>query len=61
MKFREYGEVVPLTVTASTPRGLDMAIESIGQKRDVIDLQFSTTTKGDSDVEYSALLLVRSH
>lgn len=39
MKFREYGEVVPLTVTASTPRGLDMAIESIGQKRDVIDLQ----------------------
>ena len=42
MKFREYGEVKPLTIVAASSEELDKQIDFIGQKKDIIDLQFST-------------------
>lgn len=60
MKFREYGEVKPMTITRYTPKGLDVAIEIIGSRYDIIDLQFSTAVRPiDGQVEYAALALVR--
>lgn len=60
MTFREYGEVKPMTITRYTPQGLDAAIEIIGGKYDIIDLQFSTAVRPiDGQVEYAALALVR--
>ena len=60
MKFREYGEVKPITITATTKEGLDGQIEKIGKENDIIDLQFATsfdTTRWI--IVYSALLLVK--
>lgn len=59
MKFREYGKVKPVTLISATPRRLDMAIERLGQKSDIIDLQFAARTKEDGKAEYSALALVK--
>lgn len=59
MTFREYGEVKPMTITRYTPKGLDEAIEIIGRRFDIIDLQFSTAVRPIGQVEYSALALVR--
>ena len=60
MKFREYGEVKPLTITSDSKQDLDMQIEEIGRKSDIIDLQFATCYDSDKyQMYYSALLLVR--
>ena len=60
MKFREYGEVKPLTITAETEQDLDKKIEETGEKSDIIDLQFATCYDSDKfTMYYSALLLVR--
>ena len=60
MKFREYGEVEPMTVSEVTEKLLDERIEQIGAVRDIIDLQFSSVYVPDENiVVYSALLLVR--
>lgn len=56
--FRDYGEVHPLTKVSSSPKGLDEAIESIGKKYDIIDLQFSSRTLLSGGAEYSALMLI---
>lgn len=62
MKFREYGEVKPVTLVANTPEGLDRAIEALGIKYDIIDLQFAARTLAvDGEAEYSALALVKTH
>lgn len=59
MKFREYGEVRPVTITADTAGELDSQIEELGSKHDIIDLQFAMATDGDGYVWFSALLLVK--
>ena len=60
MKFREYGEVEPITISSETESGLDKKIQEIGEVRDIIDLQFSTAYNHTTlDFLYSALLLVR--
>ena len=60
MKFREYGEVQPMTIVRLTARGLDEAIEIVGKRYDIIDLQFSTAIRPiDGRTEYAALALVR--
>lgn len=60
MKFREYGEVMPLTITEESEEQLDSKIEEIGKKSDIIDLQFATCYDSDKyQMYYSALLLVR--
>lgn len=60
MKFREYGEVEPITISSETHYGLDEIIEKIGLKRDIIDLQFSTAFDHEKKVFlFSALLLVK--
>lgn len=60
MKFREYGEVEPITITADSNKQLDKLIEKIGKKNDIIDLQFATSYDVDRyELVYSALLLVR--
>jgi len=60
MKFREYGEVTPKTLTAETPQLLDQKIEQVGKAFDIIDLQFSTTGHNTLNmVQFSALLLIR--
>lgn len=60
MKFRDYGEVEPVIVAAKSPHGLCGKIDALGKKRDLIDLQYSTTTLDDGGVEYSALALAAS-
>jgi hypothetical protein len=57
MKFREYGDVLPRTITGLSPFDLDNRIEAFGNKYDIIDLQYAVT-KGVG-VEYSALILYR--
>jgi len=60
MKFREYGEVEPITISSGNHEGLDKKIEKIGQERDIIDLQFSTAFNHSKQVfMFSALLLVK--
>lgn len=60
MKFREYGEVKPVTISAESKIGLDIEIEKIGRLDDIIDLQFATSyDKKRMVVVYSALLLVK--
>ena len=60
MKFREYGEVEPITISSETHIGLDEMIEKIGLERDIIDLQFSTAFNHSEQVfMFSALLLVK--
>ena len=60
MKFREYGEVEPMTVSEVTERLLDERIEQIGRERDIIDLQFATSyIPTENIILYSALLLVK--
>lgn len=60
MNFREYGEVKPVTLVSDTPKGLDDAIEALGRKSDIIDLQFASRTVKNATPEYSALALVRA-
>ena len=57
MKFRDYGEVVPVVVKAKRAHDLCDKIDAFGEERDLIDLQYSTTTLADGSVEYSALAL----
>lgn len=57
MRFREYGDVRPQTVVATSAAELDSKIKEIGDKCNIVDLQYSTTDTGGA-VEYSALLLV---
>lgn len=59
MKFREYGEVKPMTITVDDGSELDNKIEEIGSTHDIIDLQFAMATDGEGYVWYSALLLVK--
>lgn len=60
MKFREYGEVKPITITSKGPLDLDERIEEIGNEYDIIDLQFAISGKIEDDtILYSALLLVK--
>lgn len=60
MKFREYGEVKPITISAESKNGLDIEIEKIGRLYDIIDLQFATSyDRGRTVIVYSALLLVK--
>lgn len=60
MKFREYGEVKPITISADSEIGLDREIEEIGKSDDIIDLQFATSYDKDRMIiVYSALLLVK--
>lgn len=60
MKFREYGEVKPITISTDSKIGLDKEIEKIGRLDDIIDLQFATSYDKDRMViVYSALLLVK--
>ena len=56
MKFREYGNVIPKTICAKNGIELDIQIEELGNKYDIIDLQFSTN---DKELGYSALLLIK--
>jgi hypothetical protein len=58
MMFRDYGEVHPLTKVSASPEGLDEAIERVGKKYDIIDLQFSSRTLLSGGAEYSALMLI---
>ncbi len=60
MKFREYGEVKPITICANFCRELDTKIEDVGKSYDIIDLQFSTCYDAyEEKVIFSALLLVK--
>lgn len=62
MKFREYDNVKPLTVSAPGPEALDKEIKKVAQTHDIIDLQFATNTLGGAITHYtlySALMLVR--
>lgn len=60
MKFREYGEVKPITISTYSETELDWQIEKIGKSSDIIDLQFATSYDKDSmSIVYSALLLVK--
>lgn len=56
MKFREYKNVIPKTITAKSEEDLDKKIEELGSKYNIIDLQFSTC---DNNVMFSALLLIQ--
>lgn len=55
MKFREYGNVFPKTISASNEAELDKKIEELGAMYNIIDLQFSTS----QDLGFSALLLIK--
>lgn len=55
MKFREYGNVFPKTISASNEEELDKKIEELGAMYNIIDLQFSTS----QDLGFSALLLIK--
>ena len=60
MKFREYGEVEPMTISEMAEKLLDERIEKIGRERDIIDLQFATSyIPTENIILYSALLLVK--
>lgn len=58
MKFREYGDVEPLILVSGMATMLAAKIQEVGNEREIIDLQYSTTTLKTGAVEYSALLLV---
>lgn len=61
MKFREYDNLEPLTISAPDSKLLDAAIKEVAETNDIIDLQFATNTMqsimGPYTV-YSALLLI---
>lgn len=60
MKFREYGEVKPITISSNSEEGLDKKIAEIGEKQDIIDLQFACAYDNIfKEFTYSALLLVK--
>lgn len=59
MKFREYGEVLPRTITGDSPQELDANIEAFGSRYDIIDLQYAVATMADGRREYSALVLFK--
>lgn len=62
MKFREYDNLEPLTISAPDSKLLDAAIKEVAETNDIIDLQFATNTVSNafsSYTLYSALLLVR--
>lgn len=54
MKFREYEDLKPMTVSASSCEGLDTKLEALAEEYDFIDLQFAMT-----DNKYSALALLK--
>ena len=54
MKFREYEDLKPMTVSASSCEGLDTELETLAEEYDLIDLQFAMT-----DNKYSALALLK--
>ena len=62
MKFREYGNLKPMVLTADNDRALEQAIERIGIQHNIIDLQFSTDIIRDiikgQVIMYHALLLI---
>ena len=58
MKFREHSDLSPLVLTATTPEILEEKLEGISEEFDLIDLQYSTTTREDGAIHYSALALV---
>lgn len=57
MKFREYGKVRSVILTAKSGKDLSKKIDTLGEKYALIDLQFSTTNTNDG-IEYSALALI---
>lgn len=62
MKFREYDNVEPLTISAEGAKALDKEIKRVAQTHDIIDLQFATNTLSHRITQYtlySALMLVR--
>lgn len=63
MKFREHSNLSPLVLTATTPEILEERLDGISEEYDLIDLQYSTTTRADGAIHYSALALVtpRNH
>ena len=54
MKFREYEDLKPMTVSASSCEGLDTELETLAEEYDFIDLQFDMTEN-----KYSALALLK--
>lgn len=54
MKFREHEGLMPKIVASDTARGLEKQLESLGDKYDFVDLQYS-----DNGSQYSALALLK--
>lgn len=62
MKFREYNNVRAMVLTTKDSMELENLIGRVGERHNIIDLQFSTDFVPDSfmgaHIKYHALLLV---
>lgn len=59
MKFREYDNLFVKIFRDRNPSTLEWIIEEAAAQYNLIDLQYSTTTLTDGNVEYSALALLQ--
>lgn len=60
MNFREYGEVQSVILTAENDIDLNEMIDTWGENRVVVDLQYSTCYDSDRRIiVYSALMLFK--
>ena len=59
MKFREYDRLFVKILKDTNPTCLENKIENISEQYNLIDMQYSSTTMLNDDVEYSVLLLLQ--
>lgn len=59
MKFREYDNLFVKIFRDRNPETLEWIIKEAAEQYNLIDLQYSTTTLSNGDVEYSVLALLQ--
>lgn len=59
MKFREYDNLFVKVFRDINPSTLEWIIKEAAEQYNLIDLQYSTTTLSNGNVEYSALALLQ--